>query len=73
MGHLSDAQRKALVIADNQLALNAGWGDAALSSLIQELDTEKFDLELLGFLSDDLAQYPAGFAEDVRPPSRLHP
>ena len=27
LGHLSDAQRKALVIADNQLALNAGWDD----------------------------------------------
>ena len=30
LGHLSDAQRKALVIADNQLALNAGWDEAAL-------------------------------------------
>jgi ParB-like chromosome segregation protein Spo0J len=30
LGHLSDAQRKALVIADNQLALNAGWDEVAL-------------------------------------------
>jgi len=65
LGHLSDAQRKALVIADNQLALNAGWDDAALSSLIQELDTEKFDLELLGFLSEDLDRYLAGYAENA--------
>jgi len=65
LGHLSDAQRKALVIADNQLALNAGWDDAALSDLIQELDTEKFDLELLGFLSEDLDRYLAGYAEDA--------
>ncbi len=65
LGHLSDAQRKALVIADNQLALNAGWDDAALSNLIQELDTEKFDLELLGFLSEDLDRYLAGYAEDA--------
>jgi DNA modification methylase len=65
LGHLSDAQRKALVIADNQLALNAGWDDAALSSLIQELDTEKFDLELLGFLSEDLDRYLAGHADDA--------
>ena len=65
LDHLSDAQRKALVIADNQLALNAGWDDAALSSLIQELDTEKFDLELLGFLSEDLDRYLAGHADDA--------
>ena len=63
LSHLSDAQRKALVIADNQLALNAGWDEAALSSLIQELDTEKFDLDLLGFLSEDLDRYLASFAE----------
>ena len=40
LGHLSDAQRKALVIADNQLALNAGWDEAALAGLIRELDEE---------------------------------
>ena len=34
LGHLSDAQRKALVIADNQLALNAGWDEVALSNLV---------------------------------------
>ena len=51
LGHLSDAQRKALVIADNQLALNAGWDEAALPNLIRELDAEKFELDLLGFES----------------------
>ena len=51
LGHLSEAQRKALVIADNQLALNAGWDEVALSILIQELDAEKFELDLLGFAS----------------------
>ena len=60
LGHLSDAQRKALVIADNQLALNAGWDEAALSVLIQELDAEKFELDLLGFAADDLDRYLAG-------------
>ena len=33
LGHLSDAQRKALVIADNQLALNAGWDEVPTPSL----------------------------------------
>ena len=65
LGHLSDAQRKALVIADNQLALNAGWDEAALSNLIRELDAEKFDLDLLGFVSEELDRYLASFAEDV--------
>jgi DNA modification methylase len=60
LGHLSDAQRKALVIADNQLALNAGWDDAALSHLIQDLNAEAFDLDLLGFNSEDLERYLAG-------------
>jgi DNA modification methylase len=60
LGHLSDAQRKALVIADNQLALNAGWDEAALSVLIQELDAEKFELDILGFAADDLDRYLAG-------------
>jgi DNA modification methylase len=60
LGHLSDAQRKALVIADNQLALNAGWDEAALSVLIQELDAEKFELDILGFATDDLDRYLAG-------------
>lgn len=65
LGHLTDAQRKALVIADNQLALNAGWDEAALSDLIRELDTEKFDLDLLGFVSEELDRYLASFAEDA--------
>ena len=60
LGHLSDAQRKALVIADNQLALNAGWDDAALSQLIQDLNADEFDLDLLGFGSEDLERYLAG-------------
>jgi DNA modification methylase len=65
LGHLSEAQRKALVIADNQLALNAGWDEAALSVLIQELDAEKFELDLLGFESADLDRYLAGLDEDA--------
>jgi ParB-like chromosome segregation protein Spo0J len=65
LGHLSDAQRKALVIADNQLALNAGWDEAALSVLIQELDAEKFELDLLGFAADDLDRYLSGLDADA--------
>lgn len=43
------AQRKAYVLADNQLALNAGWDAAVLSTELQGLSEVGFDLELLGF------------------------
>src|ERR1700722_7055069 len=49
LAHLSAAQRRALVIADNQLALNSGWDEEALRielALLQEAD---YDLDLVGF------------------------
>lgn len=45
----TDAQKKAYVIADNQLALNAGWDMKLLPIELQELQELNFDLELLGF------------------------
>jgi len=54
LAHLSDTQRKAYVIADNRLALNAGWDDQMLTLELQELDGENFDLSLLGFEADEL-------------------
>ena len=47
--HLTAAQRKAYVIADNQLALNAGWDTTLLTLELQELQKLDFDLDLLGF------------------------
>jgi DNA modification methylase len=46
---LTKTQIKALIIADNQLALNAGWDLEKLSVEIEGLEAEKFDLSLLGF------------------------
>jgi DNA modification methylase len=54
LAHLSDTQRKAYVIADNRLALNAGWDDQMLTLELQELDGEDFDLSLLGFEAEEL-------------------
>ena len=65
LGHLSEAQRKALVIADNQLALNAGWDEVALSNLIRDLDAEDFELDVLGFMAQDLERYLAGIDVDT--------
>jgi uncharacterized protein (UPF0262 family) len=62
LGHLTETQRRAYVIADNQLALNAGWDEAALSVELVGLQEEDFDLSLLGFdetFLADLAQSPA--------------
>jgi len=52
--HLTDAQRKAYVIADNKLALNAGWDDEMLRIELGELGELGFDLELTGFSLDEI-------------------
>jgi DNA modification methylase len=49
---LTKTQIKALIIADNQLALNAGWDLEKLSVEIEGLEADKFDLSLLGFEDD---------------------
>ena len=58
LGHLTDAQKRAYVIADNKLALNAGWDDDALQAELDRLREEDFDLDLLGF-SDNEMQFDA--------------
>ena len=47
--HLTEAQKKAYIIADNRLALNAGWDEEMLSVEIADLQGADFDLALLGF------------------------
>jgi DNA modification methylase len=49
---LTKTQIKALIIADNQLALNAGWDIEKLSVEIEGLEEDKFDLSILGFEDD---------------------
>ena len=57
----TDAQKKAYVIADNKLALNAGWDDEMLKVELGELGDLDFDLSLTGFDDDELS---ALLAED---------
>jgi len=54
LGHLSETQRRALVIADNKLALNAGWDEDMLRTELQALSEEDFDLDLVGFTDAEL-------------------
>jgi hypothetical protein len=49
LDHLSKSQQRALVIADNQLALNAGWNMDMLKAEIEDLQLDDFDLDFLGF------------------------
>jgi DNA modification methylase len=63
--HLSESQRRALAIADNQLALNAGWDEEMLREQSAALKAEDFDLHLLGFDDDELARQLA--AQEAAP------
>lgn len=67
--HLSEAQRKAYVIADNQLALNASWDKDLLQEEVMSLNLLDFNLDLLGFNEVDLSQMldPEGIDNDESP------
>jgi DNA modification methylase len=54
LDHLTEAQRRALVIADNKLALSAGWDEELLRGLLSELREDEFNLEVLGFSDEEL-------------------
>lgn len=55
LDHLSDKQAQLLVIADNKLALNAGWNDDLLTAELLDLEAAGMALELTGFSDDELA------------------
>jgi ParB-like chromosome segregation protein Spo0J len=65
LGHLTDAQRKAYVIADNQLALNSGWNSDILALEIKHLEELDFDLTLLGFDDSELANFFDPVIEEI--------
>ena len=55
LDHLSKSQQRALVIADNQLALNAGWDADLLKIEIEGLQLDNFDINLLGLSDAELS------------------
>jgi len=58
---LTDTQKRAYIIADNKLALNAGWDEAMLAVEFDDLNLEGFDLELTGFALDEIEKLnPSG-------------
>lgn len=65
-----DARRRAYIIADNKLALNAGWDEDVLKVEIKALDALEFDLDVIGFNDDELAALlaePPQFDQDKDP------
>ncbi|CAB1367215.1 Methyltransferase [Denitratisoma oestradiolicum] len=58
--HLTPTQRRALVIADNKIAENAGWDEELLRLELAELQEADFDLALTGFDADELLEIMAG-------------
>lgn len=68
LDHLTDAQRRAYILADNRLALDAGWDNAMLAQELAALQDDGFDLELTGFSDDELAELLEGVEPEEVPP-----
>lgn len=77
--HLSEAQKKAYIIADNKLAMNAGWDNELLALEFAELQGLGFDLDLTGFDAEELValmpvEVPEGLTdEDAVPEAPAEP
>jgi len=76
LDHLTETQRRALVLADNKLALNAGWDEEMLRVELEALKGESFNLDIVGFSSEELdalladpEQTSAGLTDDDAAPS----
>ena len=54
--HLTDAQKRAYVLADNRIALSSGWDEEMLANELSDLHADEFDMALLGFDADELAE-----------------
>src|SRR3972149_6348578 len=54
LDHLTETQKRAYIIADNRLALSAGWDEELLATELAELEREGYDVELTGFSNAEL-------------------
>jgi ParB-like chromosome segregation protein Spo0J len=64
--HLTDAQRRAYVIADNRLALDAGWDDDMLKIEFDELKDLDFNLDVIGFDAEEINLLFNGWDSDIK-------
>lgn len=79
LGHLTDAQARAFRLADNRIALNAGWDDELLAAELERLKEDGVDLASLGFAEDELDRLLDGLdaggsseGEDEAPEPPVH-
>jgi ParB-like chromosome segregation protein Spo0J len=63
LSHLTDAQKRAYILADNRIALSSGWDEAMLANELQDLHADDVDLGLTGFDADELSRM-LGFDAD---------
>ena len=63
LGHLTDAQKRAYVIADNKLALNSDWDMEFLSSELQGLMEDDYSLDVIGFSQEELGAMSLSVSE----------
>ncbi len=54
LSHLTDIQKKAYIIADNKIALNAGWDEELLKNEIEHLIADDFDIDITGFSDEEI-------------------
>ena len=64
LAHLTDAQARAYRLADNQIALNAGWDDSLLAAELARLQEDGFGLDVLGFDDETLDRLLDGLDGD---------
>jgi len=65
LDHLSESQRRALVLADNRLALSAGWDEEMLRVELEALREDDYNLDLLGFTDEEIEGFLAEPAAEV--------
>lgn len=68
--HLTEAQKRAYIIADNRLALDAGW-DSEMLKVAQNLQADGFNLELTGFNLDEIAAFLVDATEGLTDPDAV--
>jgi site-specific DNA-methyltransferase (adenine-specific) len=74
LGHLTETQKRAYVIADNKLALNAGWDEELLALELGEIGDLGFDVELTGFTDEEIAALtPVEITEGETDPDEVPP
>jgi ParB-like chromosome segregation protein Spo0J len=73
LSHLTDAQKRAYVIADNRIALSSGWDEEMLANELSDLHADEFDLAVLGFDAGELEKLlgfenkPDSSTEEINP------